>query len=107
MIYDDEIHALSPGDVVHIDDGFGGNGHYYVVISNDIHYERIEALQITSKQWEYSEYTQIESDDHEVIYQPSRIKNEVYNFDYYKIDGCFGPLSERAKQSMNEMQLRR
>jgi|ETNmetMinimDraft_3_1059899.scaffolds.fasta_scaffold71162_2 hypothetical protein len=104
--YTKEIQALSPGDVVHVDDGFGDTGHYYVVVSNDTCYGTIAALQITSAQWEYSVYTLIDSDDHDVIYRPSRIKNEVYEIEYNKIDECFGPLSKRAKRNMNEMQLR-
>ena len=104
--YTNEIQALSLGDVVHVDDEFGDTGHYYVVVSNDTSNGIIEALQITSAQWEYSEYTLIDSDDHDVIYRSSRIKNEIYEIEYQKIDGCFGPLSERAKRNMNEMQLR-
>ena len=106
MEYTNENEALSPGDIVHVDDELGDNGHYYVVVSNDTCYGIIAALQITSKQWEYGEYTLIGLDDHDVIYQPSRIKNEIYDIEYHKIDGCFGPLSERAKRNMNEMQLR-
>ena len=106
MISRKEIEELSNGDIVHIDDELGENGHYYVVVKNDTQFGMIEALQVTSAQWEYDEYTLIGSDDHDVIYRPSRIKNEIYEIEYHKIDGCFGPLSERAKRNMNEMQLR-
>ena len=66
----------------------------------------IEGLQITSTNWDYGEFTLIGPGDHEKIRRDSRIKNEVYEFDYADIGQNFGPLSERAIRAMKEMALR-
>ncbi len=66
----------------------------------------LEGLQITSADWEYGEYTIIGPEDHSRIRSGSRIKNEVYEFDYADIGRNFGPLSQRAMRAVNEMQLR-
>ncbi len=97
---------IEPGDIVHIDDGYGAKGHYYVVLDIDTKIGTIEALQITSTTWDYDDYTSIGPTDHSVIARISRIKNEVYEFDYDRVGRNFGPLSERAIQAVNEMELR-
>ena len=66
----------------------------------------LEGLQITSADWSYDEYTAIGPSDHSIIRSDSRIKNEVYEFDYADIGRNFGPLSQRAMRAVNEMQLR-
>ena len=98
---------IEPGDIVHIDDGYGAKGHYYVVLDIDTNSETIEGLQITSTTWDYDDYTSIGPSDHHVIARNSRIKNEVYEFDYDRIGRNFGRLSERAIQAVNEMEWRR
>ena len=96
---------LTNFDVIHIDDGYGAKGHYYVVRNIDINNWTIEVLQITSTNWAYGDYTSISPSDHDVIERNSRIKNEVYEFDYDSAGRNFGPLSERATQAMNKMEL--
>ena len=98
---------IETGDIVHINDGYGGRGHYYVVINFDLEYWTIEGLQITSTNWDFGEFTSIGPADHDIIRRDSRIKNEVYEFDYADIGRNFGPLSQRAIRGINEMQLRR
>jgi hypothetical protein len=97
---------IEQGDIVHIDDGYGGKGHYYVVLNIDRENWIIEGLQITSATWEYGEYAIIGPEDHSRIRSGSRIKNEVYEFDYANIGRNFGPLSQRAMRAINEMKLR-
>tara|TARA_X000001036_G_C20646258_1_gene793125 strand:+ start:1236 stop:1559 length:324 start_codon:yes stop_codon:yes gene_type:complete len=107
MNFESEYERIERGSIVHIDDGYGGKGHFYVVLSIDWGNWTLEGLQITSAEWDYDEYTTIGPADHGRIRPGSRIKNEVYEFDYADIGRNFGPLSQRAMCAINKMQLRR
>ena len=97
---------LESHDVVHVADEFSDNGHYYVILKVDFRRLVIEALQITSAKWNYGDYTSVDSNDHDVLDRPSRIKDQVYEINFDLITNNYGPISERALEAMNEMSLR-
>ena len=105
-IHDIENLDLESNDVVHVEDEFSDNGHYYVILEVDFRKLVIEALQITSAKWNYGDYVSVDSDDHVVIVRPSRIKDQLYEFDFDSITNNYGQISERASEAMSDMSLR-